>query len=116
MDRGIIEWDHTDFDEGVGEARVSSNELIDEETVTQFRDELIELAMSGVSDLELDMSQVHMVSSMAICAVITIDRKLQERGGRLRLRNVHAFALEVFSYMRLHELLDIEAIEDAIAA
>lgn len=115
MDRGILDWDQTDFDQGVGEARVSSNELIDDETVKQFRDELMELVLSGLSDLELDMSRVHMVSSTAICAVIMVDRKLKERGGRLRLRKVHSGSLQVFSYMRLHELLDIEALEDLIA-
>ena len=111
MMRGIVESKLTD---GVGNARVVSYELIDEQTVTFFRQSLMDLVDAGASEIELDMSQVNILSSMAICALITVDRKLRERGegdgrgGRLRLRQVHPGSLEVFSYMRLDELLDIE--------
>lgn len=105
MVRQIIESRTTD---GLAEAKVKSYELIDEQTVLLFRDGLKAILDTGAYDVELDLSQVNMVSSMAICAVITIDRELKDRGGRLRLRQVHSGCLEVFSHMKLHELLDIQ--------
>ena len=111
MMRGIVESTLTD---GLGKARVNSYELIDEQTVTLFQQGLMELVDAGASEIELDMSEVNILSSMAICAVITVDRKLREGGGRLRLREVHSGSLEVFSYMRLHELLDIEPMAMAL--
>lgn len=105
MMHGIVE---STLKDGLGNARVNSYELIDEQTVTLFQQGLMELVDAGASEIELDMSEVNILSSMAICTVITVDRKLRDRGGRLRLRKVHSGSLEVFSYMRLHELLDIE--------
>lgn len=102
----IITWTPSN---NVVRSRVETYELIDEFTVRRFRTELEQIVATGVESIELNMSQVQMVSSMAICVVISIDGALKKRGGRLRLREVHTGSLEVFSYMRLHELLDIQA-------
>lgn len=93
-------------------ARVETYELIDEQTVCRFRDELMTVVNSGVRSIDLDMSNVRMLSSVALCAVITVDRKLKDAGGHLRLREVSSNCLDVFEYMRLHELLDISPAQD----
>lgn len=110
MMRGIVE---SELCDGVGSAWVTSCELMDERTVSSFREGLDDLVTRGAHEIELDLSRIQILSSSAICVVIDIDRRLRERGGRLRLRKVHAGCLEVFSHMRLHELLDIQSTADA---
>jgi anti-anti-sigma factor len=109
MERQILSWQLIG---DVAEAVSDSYELIDDQTVQLFRGKLQEMVDAGASSIELDMSQVRIVSSMAICAIITVDRQLKARGGRLRLRAVQPFTLDIFSHMRLDELLDIEAFDD----
>ncbi|MFK7820181.1 MAG: STAS domain-containing protein [Planctomycetaceae bacterium] len=98
--------------DGIGKAVSLSHELVDDQTVQQFRAELQGIVDAGASSIELDMARVNMVSSMAICAIITVDRQLKAKGGRLHLRAVQRFTLDIFNHMRLDELLDIEAPDD----
>ncbi len=93
-------------------AKVETYELIDDQTVRRFRESLGEIVESGATDIQLDMSEVRMLSSMAICAVISIDNQLKKLGGRLRLREIQPVAFEVSRHMRLGEILDIEASDD----
>ncbi len=99
----------TELHAGTAWTRVDTYELIDAQTVRRFRLELESLAGSLSGDIELDLSRVRMLSSMAICAVIAVDARLKRSDSRLRLRNVDGECLRVFRHMRLHELLDIQA-------
>lgn len=109
MNSELVKWTVAD---GVGTAAVETYELIDDQTVRGFRESLGSIVEAGATDVWLNMAEVRMVSSMAICAVISVDNELKKLGGRLRLREVNSGALEVFSHMRLDELLDIEASDD----
>lgn len=94
---------------------VTTHELIDEQTVRQFSDAIDEMRASGVQRITIDMHQVEMLSSMAICVLVNNDRKLRAQGGELHIQNARSTCLEVFSFMRLHEVLNIEASQELVA-
>lgn len=87
---------------------IKTYELIDDQTIRQFGDVMDELRAAGAKRITIDMFKVEILSSMAICVLVNNHRKLNANGGRLHIRNARATCLEVFSFMRLHELLDIE--------
>jgi anti-anti-sigma regulatory factor len=88
-------------------AQVESYELIDDQTVGRFRLALEQLVGRGAKSVKLDMTKVLMLSSVAICALIAVDRELKQRGGQLELQKVGPNCLDIFAHMRLHELLVI---------
>ncbi|MFC1597449.1 STAS domain-containing protein, partial [Planctomycetota bacterium] len=59
-------------------------------------------------DLTLDFSSVGLISSKALGRLITLDKKVKKRGGKLRLCKVRPETYKLFAITRLNRLFDIE--------
>jgi anti-sigma B factor antagonist len=67
--------------------------------------------------LLLNFQQVEFLSSAALGKLITLDKKVKARGGKMKLSNIRPEIYEVFAITKLNKLFDIKDDEaDALAA
>ena len=92
--------------------------ILEEITINQIGERLSELADSESEPrLVLDFGAVEHLSSAALGMLITLNRQVVDRQGRLVLANIHPQIYEVFKITRLNKLFQIEAkVEDAVKA
>jgi len=90
--------------------------ILDELTITQIGERLSELVASEPNPrLLLNFKNVEHLSSAALGMLITLDRQVKEKQGRLKLSNIRPQILEVFKITRLNRLFEIyESAEEAI--
>ncbi|MGI6419270.1 MAG: STAS domain-containing protein [Thermoguttaceae bacterium] len=111
--------------------RLDVNEVGDV-TVVHFRDQKI-IEDLGIQELGqelnrlvevenrkklvLNFSSVDFLSSAALGKLITLDKKMKAKSGKLKLCNIRPEIYEVFAITRLNRLFDIKDEEaDALAA
>ena len=114
-----------------GYRRLDVNEVGDV-TVVHFRDQKI-IEDLGIQELGqelnrlvevenrrklvLNFSSVDFLSSAALGKLITLDKKMKAKSGKLKLCNIRPEIYEVFAISRLNRLFDIKDEEaDALAA
>lgn len=94
-----------------GEATVAElvdRKVLDEVNITQIREQLNELVRKAEKPkLVLDFSSVSHLSSSALGMLITINKRVREKGGELRLCNISPSIYQVFVITRLNEILQI---------
>ena len=90
--------------------------ILDEASITQIGEQLYALAAAGDSPkLVVDFVNVAHMSSSALGMLITLHKRVRERGGALRLCNIRPSILEVFEITRLNEVFGIlSSREDAV--
>ncbi len=82
--------------------------ILDEASIGQIADQLFALAAaSGAPRLVLDFVNVGHMSSSALGMLITLHKRVREKGGRLRLCNIKPSIYEVFVITRLNEVFGI---------
>ena len=85
-----------------------ANRDLTRETVPLLVDELCQLVEeSGRPNLYLDFANVGLVPSLAIGKLVALSAKLQERGGRLELRNVNGALEESLEAMELATFFNV---------
>ena len=73
--------------------------------------------MENRKKLVLNFSSVDFLSSAALGKLITLDKKMKAKSGKLKLCNIRPEIYEVFAITRLNRLFDIKDEEaDALAA
>lgn len=83
--------------------------ILEELTINHIGEELGELADSGPNPkMLLDFKNVEHLSSAALGMLITLNKQLLERQGRLVLTNIHPQIYEVFKITRLNKLFNIQ--------
>jgi anti-anti-sigma factor len=76
--------------------------------VEAIRGQLLDLAdASRGAGLELDLRRVGFLGASALGLFVALDKRLRAGGGRLALRGVHPWLVELFAVTRLDEVLDI---------
>lgn len=92
--------------------------ILEEHTINQIGERLGEMIEEeSVPKLLLDFRNVEHLSSAALGMLITLNKQLSERQGRLVLANIHPQIYEVFKITRLNKLFNIHSnTEDAIQA
>ena len=90
--------------------------ILDEANIQAIGDEIARLIEERPGPkLLISFSNVDHLSSAALGALITIDRKVKEKKGGLRLANIDPHIYEVFAITRLNRLFDIhESTESAL--
>lgn len=98
--------------------RFQDKKILDESMIEEFGTELF-----GLIDLDnrkailLNFEGVEFLGSAALGKLITLDRKVKGRQGRLKLSNICPEILEVFEVTKLNRVFDIRTSEaDALAA
>ena len=92
--------------------------ILEEQAINQIGKRLAGLAEETPKPkLLLDFKNVQHLSSSALGMLITLNKQLMEREGRLVLANIHPQIYEVFKITKLNKLFNIQSTtEDAMAA
>ena len=97
---------------------LKDRKILEELQIRQIGDRLGEIVRAEPAPkLLIDFSSVEHLSSAALGVLITLNKRVAERQGRLVLANIHPQIFEVFKITRLNKLFNIQATtEDALNA
>lgn len=98
--------------------RFVDRKILDEASIQELGTELFQLVeQENRGKLVLNFSKVDFLSSAALGKLITLDKKVKARSGKLKLSNIRPEIYEVFAITKLNKLFDIKNDEaDALAA
>lgn len=109
---GVLEVEHV---ADVVIVHLAASRILDESNVAQISEHLFALVEGeGCRKLLVDFSAVEYLSSAALGALITLDKKLKAATGRMRFCGMDPKIHQVFAVTRLDKIFDIR--EDRQAA
>ena len=84
--------------------------ILDEANIQQIGEELAQVVdRAALPKVLLDFHNVVHLSSAALGVLITVNNKIRQKDGQLRLANIHPQIREVFTITRLDKLFQIHA-------
>lgn len=91
--------------------------ILDEANIQQIADEIGTIIDASTKPkILVSFASVDHLSSAALGALITIGKRVKDRGGQLRLANIDAQIYEVFKITKLDKLFQIhDTVESAMA-
>jgi anti-sigma B factor antagonist len=93
---------------GVTVIQLTDRKILDEVSISQIGEQMAALvAQPGGSKFVVDFSSVSHMSSSALGMLITLNKRVREREGELRLCNIQPAIHEVFVITRLNEIFQI---------
>ncbi|MGI6616026.1 MAG: STAS domain-containing protein [Dethiobacteria bacterium] len=96
-----------EYDEHFG--KIIPPERIDLTTAEEFKEALQTLYERGYSTVVIDCSRLAIIDSAGLGNLIMFQKKLQERGGELRITNVdHRYIRHLFDMIELDRVIKIE--------
>ena len=82
--------------------------ILEEASIQQIGDEVGSLILASSNPkILLNFENVEHLSSAALGTLITVNNKIRQKGGQLRLSNIDAQIREVFSITKLDKLFQI---------
>jgi len=97
--------------------RFVDRRILDEVNIQEIGQELFQLVeQEGCTRLLLNFADVDFLSSAALGKLITLDKKVKAKNGRLKLSNLRPELFEVFAITRLNRLFEIEEDESQALA
>src|SRR5207253_5020724 len=103
--------------EDIGDVTVvnfTDRKILDEQNIQIIGEQLYSLVdEAGRRKILLNFGNVEYLSSAALAKLITLNKKLQQTGGRLILCNIDPQIREVFEITKLNKLFNIQAEEQA---
>jgi len=92
--------------------------ILDEAGIQELGGELFSLVeQDNRRSILLNFENVDFLSSAALGKLITLDRKVKQAQGRLKMSNIRPEILEVFQVTKLNKVFDIRAEEaEALSA
>ena len=98
--------------------RFVDRKILDEASIQELGNELFQLVeQEQRGKLVLNFSKVDFLSSAALGKLITLNKKVKSRSGKLKLCNIRPEIYEVFAITKLNKLFDIKDDEaEALAA
>ena len=103
--------------EDIGDVTVVNfidRKILDEQNIQLIGEQLFSLVdESGRKKILLNFGNVEYLSSAALGKLITLNKKLQQAGGRLVLCNIDPQIYEVFEITKLNKLFNIQKEEQA---
>jgi len=105
------------LEKGVRVVEFADRKILEELAISQIGEQLSQFAESDPDPkLLLDFKNVQHLSSAALGMLITLNKQLIERQGRLVLANIHPQIYEVFRITRLNKLFNIQSTTEAAIA
>jgi anti-anti-sigma factor len=93
-----------------------TNRDLTKDTVPVLVEDLFELVQeNGHPNLYLDLGSIHVIASVVLGKMLSLDMKLRQHGGRLVLVNIDPGIYQTFQSTRLTEVLEIRPAETADA-
>lgn len=103
--------------EDIGDVTVVNfidRKILDEQIIQAIGEQLFSLVEeAGRRKLLLNFGNVEYLSSAALAKLITLNKKLQQAGGRLILCNIDPQIYEVFEITKLNKIFNIQSEEQA---
>ena len=102
---------------GVTVAKFTDKKLLDESNIQMIGNQLFGLVDDdGRRKIVLDFSNVEYLSSAALGKLITMNNKVKDSGGTLRLCSIRPDIYEVFAITKLNKVFDIRSTQDEALA
>ena len=93
---------------GVTVVELTDRRILDEVSIGEIGEQLFErVGRSPDPKFVLDFAKVAHMSSSALGMLITLHKRIREKGGQLRLCGIQPAILEVFTITRLSEIFQI---------
>lgn len=73
-----------------------------------LRDDLIEITDRGVTDIRIDLSGLTYIDSSGLGTLVTINKRIKEKNGRLVLMGAQGLPFELIKRTRLDKVFTIE--------
>jgi len=104
--------------DGVTVVSFADKKILDEIGISEIGQHLGSLvAAAGKPKIVLDFARVSHMSSSALGMLITLHKRVREKGGELRLAEIERKIYEVFVITRLNEIFDIHgSVEEAVSS
>ena len=97
-------------DSGVNVVEFNDRKILDELSISELGEQLRQVAESENSArILLNFQNVEHLSSAALGMLITLDKLVKEKNGKLKLSNIKPQIYEVFKITRLNKLFDIHS-------
>lgn len=103
--------------DGVSVVEFVDRKILEELSIKEIEDELSQLIESepGIR-LLLNFHNVDHLSSAALGTLITLNKKIKEQSGAMKLSDINRQIFEVFKITRLHRVFDIhDTIDEAMS-
>ena len=98
-------------------AKFTDKKILDENNIQMIGNQLFGLVDDdGRRKIVLDFSNVEYLSSAALGKLITMNKKVSDAGGQLRLCSIRPDIFEVFAITRLNKVFDIRDDQQAALA
>ena len=98
------------FEGGVSVVEFSDRKILDELCIQEIQEELGKvLEDETVENLLLSFKNVEHLSSAALGMLITLQKKMEVKKGKLKLSDINPQIFEVFKITRLNKVFDIHA-------
>jgi len=103
--------------EGVSVVEFADRKILEELSIQEIQDELDQLVESepGIK-LLLNFQNVDHLSSAALGVLITLNKRVKEQNGSLKLSDINRQIFEVFKITRLNKVFDIHETADQAMA
>lgn len=100
-------------DGGVTHVEFIDRNILDEANIQAIGDEITGLIESNTDPkMLISFANVDHLSSAALGTLITINNRIRDKGGQLRLANIDSQIYEVFVITRLNKLFEIHQTTD----
>lgn len=94
--------------DGICFVEFADRKILEELSINQIGEELVELVHQHKPiNLLLDFKNVQHLSSAALGMLITLNKRVAENSGRLKLSNINPQIFEVFKITQLNRVFDI---------
>jgi len=90
------------------QATIFLNDKIYVSDASLLRDDLLEIIDQGVSDLRMDLSGLTYIDSSGLGTLVTINKRVKEKNGRLVLTGAQGLPLDLIKRTRLDRVFIIE--------
>jgi anti-sigma B factor antagonist len=89
-------------------ATIFLNDKIYVSDASLLRDDLIEIIDQGVTDLRMDLSGLSYIDSSGLGTLVTINKRVKEKNGKLVLTGAQGLPLDLIKRTRLDKVFNIE--------
>lgn len=89
-------------------ATIFLNDKIYVSDASLLRDDLLEIIDQGVIDLKMDLSGLSYIDSSGLGTLVTINKRVKEKNGKLVLSGAQGLPLDLLKRTRLDKVFTIE--------
>ena len=94
--------------ESGGKVNVTLSGNLYVESVTKLREECLQYIADGKIHFVFDMHNLEYIDSSGLGVLITVQKRVLQRGGKVIIRNMRGTVKELFELTRLDKVFDIE--------